>query len=219
VRAPSRSTGSPCVTSTRSTSSPVSGTSVGRKRCSYQVRRRSPSRCLGHTRSSPSISSTVSPKARARCDGSSNGISARRGRPIACTRTPPSSVSPPRSGRKAERSSSRDRSRPPGEQHADHQEPHLDHERAERVVHRRGLRRRGHDPVRPVAPAGTQRPFHPARADGVAHPPQRPDHLRHRGHRPRAAPPADRSRSSAPATASSSSPAKTTGTAPPPIAS
>src|SRR5439155_21806373 len=31
-------------------------------RCSYQVRRSS--RCFGHTRSSPSISSTVSPKAR-----------------------------------------------------------------------------------------------------------------------------------------------------------
>jgi hypothetical protein len=46
------------------------------------------------------MSSTVSPKARARCDGSSNGISARGGRPIGCAHTPPSSVSPPRSGRK-----------------------------------------------------------------------------------------------------------------------
>src|SRR5437879_12984473 len=73
ARAPSRSTGSPCVTSTRSTSSCVSSSSIGRKRCSYQIRRRSPSRCLGHTRSSPSTTSTVSPKARARCDGSSNG--------------------------------------------------------------------------------------------------------------------------------------------------
>ena len=37
-----------------------------------------------------------------------------------------------------------------------------------------------------LAPVGEQRPLHAGRPDGVAHPPQRPDHLRHRGRRPRA---------------------------------
>ena len=60
-----------------------------------------------------------------------------------------------------------------------------------------------------------QRPLHAGRPHRVAHPPQRPDDLRHRGHRPRASAAAGRSRSSVPATASSSSPARSTGTAPP----
>ncbi len=46
---------------------------------------------------------------------------------------------------------------------------------AERVVHRRGLRRRGRDAVGSLAPAGEQRPLHPRRPQRPAHPPQRAD--------------------------------------------
>ena len=66
---------------------------------------------------------------------------------------------------------------------------------------------------RPSHGCGRRRALHPRRPHGLAHPPARPDHLRHRGRRPvpRAA---ARSRRSGPATASSSSPARTTGTGP-----
>ena len=76
-----------------------------------------------------------------------------------------------------------------------------------------------------AAPAGDldfrrrERALHARRAHRVAHPPARPDDLRHRGRRPAASARAARSRRSAPATASSSSPARTTGTAPPRTAS
>ena len=39
-----------------------------------------------------------------------------------------------------------------------------------------------------VSPRGRQRPLHARRADRVAHPPPRADHLRHRGLRPLPAP-------------------------------
>ena len=76
-----------------------------------------------------------------------------------------------------------------------------------------------------AAPAGDldlrrrRRPLHARRPHRLAHPPARPDDLRHRGRRPAASAKAARSRRSAPATASSSSPARTTGTAPPRTAS
>src|SRR5207237_3251753 len=47
ARPPARTTGSPCVTRARSTSSPVSVRRVGRKRCSSQVRPHSPFAVLG----------------------------------------------------------------------------------------------------------------------------------------------------------------------------
>ena len=40
---------------------------------------------------------------------------------------------------------------------------------------------------RAFAPEREQRPLHTWRPHGMAHAPQRPDHLRHRGRRPRAA--------------------------------
>jgi len=66
------------------------------------------------------------------------------------------------------------------EQDADGQERECDHGRAERVVHGGGLRRHRRGAVSAVAPVGEQRPLHAGRGDGVAHPPQRPNHLRHR---------------------------------------
>ena len=98
--------------------------------------------------------------------------------------------------------------------HADHEEQPRDRARAERLVHRRGLRRHGRGAVGrrrgSARAASTSRPA-PA-------PPGTPTRTARRSGSPRASASASaaaaRSRSSAPATASSSSPARSTGTAP-----
>ena len=59
---------------------------------------------------------------------------------------------------------------------------------AERMVHGRGLHRRGRRPVRRLSPEREQRPLYSGCADRVAHAPERPDDLRPRGRRPRATP-------------------------------
>jgi predicted MFS family arabinose efflux permease len=71
-----------------------------------------------------------------------------------------------------------------GEEHATHQELPRHQHRTRRLVHRHGLHRhhrrsRSHRPHR----CGT-RALHPRRRHRLAHPPLRPDHLRHRRDRP-----------------------------------
>ena len=51
-----------------------------------------------------------------------------------------------------------------------------------------GARGRRRGAIGPVAPVGRLRPLHSGRAHRVAHAPQRPDDLRHRGHRALPAP-------------------------------
>ena len=52
---------------------------------------------------------------------------------------------------------------------------------AERVVHRRGLPRRGRRAVGRLAPEREQRPLHARRTHRLAHAPERPDDLRPEG--------------------------------------
>ena len=63
-----------------------------------------------------------------------------------------------------------------------------DRSRSQRVVHRHGLHRHRRHTLRAVPPCGQQRPLQPRRPHRLAHPPQRPDHLRHRGRRALPAP-------------------------------
>src|SRR3712207_842944 len=78
--------------------------------------------------------------------------------------------------------------RPSGGRYEDYQELPRNHSRAERVVHRRSLHRHHRDTIRALPPGGRERPLHPRRPNGVAHPPAWADHLRHRGLRPLPAP-------------------------------
>src|SRR2546429_7610159 len=67
---------------------------------------------------------------------------------------------------------------------ADHQERQRDDVRAGRMVHRRGLPRRGRGAVVKVAREREQRPLHAGRTHRLAHAPERPDDLGHRRARP-----------------------------------
>ena len=58
----------------------------------------------------------------------------------------------------------------------------------QRVVHWRSLHRHRRDTVRANSPVGQQRPLHARRSHRLAHSPQRPDYLRHRGLGPLPAP-------------------------------
>ena len=68
--------------------------------------------------------------------------------------------------------------------YAGHQERDRYESRPRRMVHRRRLPRPGGGAGRLVAREREQRPLHARRADRVAHAPQRPDDLCHRGRRP-----------------------------------
>ena len=74
-------------------------------------------------------------------------------------------------------------SQPRATRHADHAQLPRHDPRPGRLVHRLGVHRHHRHAHRAVPPRRRSRPLHARRPHGLAHPPLRPDDLRHRGHR------------------------------------